>query len=229
MKHFSDLNLSKAILQALDKMEYVQPTPIQTQAIPLVLEGRDLFGCAQTGTGKTAAFSLPLLQILSEQAERKGPRRIQVLILAPTRELAAQIGENIAAYREFLKVKHVTIFGGVGQQLQVKALQQGTDILVATPGRLLDLMQQGFISLDYIRYFVLDEADRMLDMGFIQDIRRILLKLPKERQTLFFSATASPPIQKLAATMLRNPAKVSVDPVSSAAELVQQVLSLIHI
>jgi ATP-dependent RNA helicase RhlE len=224
MKHFSDLNLSKAILQALDKMEYVQPTPIQTQAIPLVLEGRDLFGCAQTGTGKTAAFSLPLLQILSEQAERKGPRRIQVLILAPTRELAAQIGENIAAYREFLKVKHVTIFGGVGQQLQVKALQQGTDILVATPGRLLDLMQQGFISLDYIRYFVLDEADRMLDMGFIQDIRRILLKLPKERQTLFFSATASPPIQKLAATMLRNPAKVSVDPVSSAAELVQQVV-----
>jgi ATP-dependent RNA helicase RhlE len=224
MKHFSDLNLSKAILQALDKMEYVQPTPIQTQAIPLVLEGRDLFGCAQTGTGKTAAFSLPLLQILSEQAERKGPRRIQVLILAPTRELAAQIGENIAAYREFLKVKHVTIFGGVGQQLQVKALQQGTDILVATPGRLLDLMQQGFISLDYIRYFVLDEADRMLDMGFIQDIRRILLRLPKERQTLFFSATASPPIQKLAATMLRNPAKVSVDPVSSAAELVQQVV-----
>lgn len=224
MKHFSDLNLSKAILQALDKMEYVQPTPIQTQAIPLVLEGRDLFGCAQTGTGKTAAFSLPLLQILSEQAERKGPRRIQVLILAPTRELAAQIGENIAAYREFLTVKHVTIFGGVGQQLQVKALQQGTDILVATPGRLLDLMQQGFISLDYIRYFVLDEADRMLDMGFIQDIRRILLKLPKERQTLFFSATASPPIQKLAATMLRNPAKVSVDPVSSAAELVQQVV-----
>jgi ATP-dependent RNA helicase RhlE len=224
MKKFSDLNLSMPILKALEKMSYVQPTPIQTQAIPLVLEGRDLFGCAQTGTGKTAAFSLPLLQMLSEQPERKGPKRLQVLILAPTRELAAQIGENIEAYREFLKVKHVTIFGGVGQQPQVKALHQGAEILVATPGRLLDLMQQGIVSLEHIRYFVLDEADRMLDMGFIQDIRRIVLKLPKERQTLFFSATASPPIQKLAATMLRNPAKVSVDPVSSAAELVQQVV-----
>lgn len=224
MKKFSDLNLSDALLKALTKLEYVHPTPIQVQAIPYVLEGRDLFGCAQTGTGKTAAFSLPLLQMLSEEPERKGPRRLQVLILAPTRELAAQIGENIDAYRQYLKVKQVTIFGGVGQQPQVKALQQGTDILVATPGRLLDLMQQGFITLEHIRYFVLDEADRMLDMGFIQDIRRIILKLPKERQTLFFSATASPPIQKLAATLLRNPVKVSVDPVSSATELVQQLV-----
>jgi ATP-dependent RNA helicase RhlE len=222
MKSFSELKLSSPIMQALEKMEYVQPTPIQVQAIPLVLEGRDLFGCAQTGTGKTAAFALPLLQLLSTQIPKQGPRRIQALILAPTRELAAQIGDNITSYREYLSVRHVTVFGGVGQKPQVKALQQGTDILVATPGRLLDLMQQGFVTLEYIRYFVLDEADRMLDMGFIQDIRRIILKLPKERQTLFFSATASPPIQKLAATLLRNPARVSVDPVSSATELVTQ-------
>jgi len=222
MKHFSELKLSRPIMQALEKLEYVQPTPIQVQAIPLVLEGRDLFGCAQTGTGKTAAFALPILQMISTRAPKPGPRRIQALILAPTRELAAQIGDSISAYREYLSIRHVTVFGGVGQKPQVKALQQGTDILVATPGRLLDLMQQGIVTLEYIRYFVLDEADRMLDMGFIQDIRKVILKLPKERQTLFFSATASPPIQKLAATLLRNPAKVSVDPVSSATELVTQ-------
>jgi len=160
--------------------------------------------------------------MLPTQTPKPGPRRIQALILAPTRELAAQIGDNISAYREYLSVRHVTVFGGVGQKPQVKALQQGTDILVATPGRLLDLIQQGFVTLEYIRYFVLDEADRMLDMGFIQDIRKVILKLPKERQTLFFSATASPPIQKLAATLLKNPAKISVDPVSSATELVTQ-------
>lgn len=224
MKSFRELKLSSPIMQALDKMEYVQPTPIQVQAIPLVLEGRDLFGCAQTGTGKTAAFALPLLQLLSTRAPKPGPRRIQALILAPTRELAAQIGDSISAYNEYLSIRHVTVFGGVGQKPQVKALQQGTDILIATPGRLMDLMQQGFVSLENIRYFVLDEADRMLDMGFIQDIKRIILKLPKERQTLFFSATASAPIQKLAATLLKNPAKVSVDPVSSATELVTQVV-----
>lgn len=222
MMRFSELKLSQPIMQALEKLEYVQPTPIQVQAIPLVLEGRDLFGCAQTGTGKTAAFALPILQMLATQTPKPGPRRIQALILAPTRELAAQIGDNISAYREYLSVRHVTVFGGVGQKPQVKALQQGTDILVATPGRLLDLIQQGFVTLEYIRYFVLDEADRMLDMGFIQDIRKVILKLPKERQTLFFSATASPPIQKLAATLLKNPAKISVDPVSSATELVTQ-------
>jgi ATP-dependent RNA helicase RhlE len=222
MMHFSELKLSRPIMQALEKLEYVQPTPIQVQAIPLVLEGRDLFGCAQTGTGKTAAFALPILQMISTRAPKPGPRRIQALILAPTRELAAQIGDSISAYREYLSIRHVTVFGGVGQKPQVKALQQGTDILVATPGRLLDLMQQGIVTLEHIRYFVLDEADRMLDMGFIQDIRKVILKLPKERQTLFFSATASPPIQKLAATLLKNPAKVSVDPVSSATELVTQ-------
>ena len=173
-------------MQALDKMAYVQPTPIQVQAIPLVLEGRDLFGCAQTGTGKTAAFALPILQLLSTRSPKPGPRRIQALILAPTRELAAQIGDRISAYNEFLSLRHVTVFGGVGQKPQVKALQQGADVLVATPGRLMDLMQQGLLTLEHIRYFVLDEADRMLDMGFIQDIKRIILKLPKDRQTLFF-------------------------------------------
>jgi ATP-dependent RNA helicase RhlE len=206
---FSNLNLIQPLVTALDKLNYSNPTPIQQQAIPHILEGRDIFGCAQTGTGKTAAFALPILQQLhtSKNTDKKG---IRALILAPTRELASQISDNIRSYSATLQITHTTIFGGVSQHNQVKELRRGVDILVATPGRLLDLMQQGFIKLHTVEYFVLDEADRMLDMGFIQ------------RQTLFFSATAAPDIMKLAGTLLKNPVRVSVTPVSSAAPLVEQ-------
>jgi ATP-dependent RNA helicase RhlE len=216
---FSNLKLVKPLVSALDKLGYNSPTPIQQQAVPIVLEGRDIFGCAQTGTGKTAAFVLPILQLLDAQKKTKG---IRALILAPTRELASQISDSIKSYGQQLAISHTTLFGGVSQNNQVKDLRRGVDILVATPGRLLDLMQQGFISLHTIEFFVLDEADRMLDMGFIHDIKRIIPKLPLKRQTLFFSATAAPDIMQLANTLLKNPVHVSVTPVSSAAPLVEQ-------
>ncbi|HQQ95000.1 MAG TPA: DEAD/DEAH box helicase [Bacteroidia bacterium] len=216
---FSNLKLIKPLILALDKKGYINPTPIQLQAIPPILEGRDIFGCAQTGTGKTAAFALPILQQLHARPSQK---HVRALILAPTRELASQISDNIKTYGKHLAISHTTIFGGVSQNNQVKDLRRGVDILVATPGRLLDLMQQGFISLSHIEYFVLDEADRMLDMGFINDIKRIIPKLPAKRQTLFFSATAAPDIMKLANTLLNNPLHVSVSPVSSAAPRVEQ-------
>lgn len=216
---FSNLKLVKPLIMALDKMGYTNPTPIQQQAMPHILEGKDIFGCAQTGTGKTAAFALPILQKLSLKNE---PKAIRALILAPTRELASQISENIKSYGKHLTVSHTTIFGGVSQNNQVKDLRRGVDILVATPGRLLDLMQQGFIKLNNIEYFVLDEADRMLDMGFINDIKRIIPKLPSKRQTLFFSATAAPEIMKLANTLLSNPVHITVTPVSSTTPLVEQ-------
>ena len=223
------------MLKALDNEGYTTPTPIQQQAIPILLERRDLLGCAQTGTGKTAAFALPLLQLLCEDAagvtaetRQGGPRPIRALVLTPTRELAIQIDESFAAYGKYTGMKHLVIFGGVPQQAQVQALQRGTDILVATPGRLLDLIEQRFISLRDIKYFVLDEADRMLDMGFIHDVRKVLKMLPQKRHSLFFSATMPPEIQKLADTILVNPAKVEVTPVSSTADTIQQSLYFVE-
>ncbi|MEP7317102.1 MAG: DEAD/DEAH box helicase [Panacibacter sp.] len=222
---FKKLELIEPILKALDEEGYTTPTPIQAQAIPLVLERRDLLGCAQTGTGKTAAFAIPILQILHEERnEEKGPKKIKVLILTPTRELAIQIDESFAAYGKFTGLKHTVIFGGVSQLNQTNALRAGVDILTATPGRLLDLMAQGFIDLRQLKIFVLDEADRMLDMGFIHDVKKVILKIPAKRQTLFFSATMPPEIQKLANTILVNPAKVEVTPPSTTVEKIEQGL-----
>ncbi len=222
--NFNDLGLTEPLLRALRDEGYQTPTPIQQQAIPIVLQGRDLMGCAQTGTGKTAAFSVPILQLLAgrTQASQSGPRRIRSLILTPTRELALQISESIEAYGKYLPLRNLVIFGGVGQKPQTDALRRGVDILVATPGRLLDLMQQGFISLEHIELFVLDEADRMLDMGFVHDVRRVLAKLPQRRQSLFFSATMAPEIVKLASGILTNPSHVEVTPESTTAETVNQ-------
>ncbi|MFO0357417.1 MAG: DEAD/DEAH box helicase [Sphingobacteriaceae bacterium] len=219
---FTELKIVKPLIMALEKLGYDQPTPIQQQAIPPILSGKDIFGCAQTGTGKTAAFALPILQLLS--TKEKGTQRssIKALILAPTRELALQISESIKAYSVNTFISHTTVFGGVSQHHQVKDLQRGVDILIATPGRLLDLMQQGYVDLRNIEFFVLDEADRMLDMGFINDIKKVITKLPAKKQTLFFSATAAPEIMKLANTLLKEPVKVSVDPVSSTSELIEQ-------
>ena len=204
------------------KKGYTTPTPIQQQAIPPALEGRDLMGCAQTGTGKTAAFTLPILQLLAAEPRTKGRRTIKALVLTPTRELAAQIDECCRDYARYTDIRHCVIFGGVNQRPQVDALQRGIDLLVATPGRLLDLIGQGYVSLADIRFFVLDEADRMLDMGFIHDIRRILPLLPEKRQTLFFSATMPDDIVKLANTMLRKPAHVTVTPPASVVETIRQ-------
>jgi len=219
---FSNLRLIKPLVMALDKKGYTEPTPIQQQSIPHVLDGKDIFGCAQTGTGKTAAFALPILQLLDSKREANKPRVIKALILAPTRELALQISENFSAYGKNLGISHCTIFGGVSQNPQTQALRRGVDVLVATPGRLLDLMNQGFIKLNNVEHFVLDEADRMLDMGFINDIKKVIAKLPVKRQTLFFSATAAPNIMKLANTILVDPVHVAVTPVSSTATLVSQ-------
>lgn len=219
---FNELGLIEPILKALATEGYVTPTPIQQQAIPVVLQQRDLLGCAQTGTGKTAAFALPIIQLHHQAPPAKGPMNIKTLILTPTRELAIQIGDSFKAYGAFTRIRHTVIFGGVGQQPQTDALKRGVEVLIATPGRLLDLMQQGFVHLGNLEIFVLDEADRMLDMGFIHDVRKVIAKLPNQRQTLFFSATMPNEIQKLADTILRNPEKVAVTPVSSTAEKVQQ-------
>ncbi len=222
---FNELNLIEPILSALQTEGYTQPTPIQEQSIPTILKGQDLLGCAQTGTGKTAAFAIPMLQLLhNPHANTKGSRPIKALVLTPTRELAIQIEESFNAYGKNLPLKHQVIFGGVGQKAQTDALNRGVDILVATPGRLLDLMGQGFISLRDLEIFVLDEADRMLDMGFIHDVKKVITKLPAKRQTLFFSATMPTEIQKLANTILNNPLKVEVTPVSSTAEKIVQSL-----
>jgi len=220
---FNNLQLIEPVLQALSKEGYSIPTPIQQQSIPAILQKRDLLGCAQTGTGKTAAFTIPILQLMHQQQEGKTRQhRIQTLILTPTRELAIQIGESIEAYGRFLPIKHVVIFGGVSQYSQVNAIRNGVDIIVATPGRLLDLMQQRIISLSDIQFFVLDEADRMLDMGFVHDVKRIITKLPAKRQTLFFSATMPDEIKQLANVLLTNPVKVEVTPVSSTVDIIQQ-------
>lgn len=227
---FKNLRLIEPILKALDEEGYETPTQIQQKSIIPILEHKDILGCAQTGTGKTAAFTIPILQLLQEQREASNSRtkNIDVLILTPTRELAIQIGESIAAYGRHLRLKHLVIFGGVSQHAQVNSIRNGIDILVATPGRLLDLMQQGFISLSNIKFFVLDEADRMLDMGFIHDVKKIIAKLPVKRQSLFFSATMPPEISQLADMLLKNPVKVEVTPISSTAEMIQQAVYFIE-
>ncbi|HEY4148681.1 MAG TPA: DEAD/DEAH box helicase, partial [Chitinophagaceae bacterium] len=206
------------------KEGYTEPTPIQEQAIPIVLQQRDLLGCAQTGTGKTAAFAIPLLQLMHQAAQPGGRRSIKTLVLTPTRELAIQIDESFKAYGKYLDLKSLVIFGGVSQYNQVNALRNGIDILIATPGRLLDLVNQNHINLQTIKFFVLDEADRMLDMGFVHDVKRIIAKLPAKRQTLFFSATMPPAIKQLAGVLLTNPAKVEVTPVSSTVDAIQQAM-----
>ena len=223
--NFEKLNIITPILKALSTEGYTMPTPIQEQAIPVILEGKDMLGCAQTGTGKTAAFAIPLLQILQkEQRNEKGPRTIKALILTPTRELAIQIDESFAAYGRYTGIKHTVVFGGVSQVPQTNALRSGVDILVATPGRLLDLINQKYISLSHIKMFVLDEADRMLDMGFSHDVKKIISQLPVTRQTLLFSATMPPEITKLVDTILSNPVKVEVTPVSSTVDTIMQTV-----
>ncbi|MDB5202224.1 MAG: box helicase [Ferruginibacter sp.] len=227
---FTDLNIIKPILDALHAEGYSKPTPIQQGAIPFILAGKDLLGCAQTGTGKTAAFAIPMLQLLAKPTnmESRGQRPIRALILTPTRELAIQIQESFNAYGSQLRLKNLVVFGGVNQNPQVDALRRGVDILVATPGRLLDLMSQGHIRLNEIEIFVLDEADRMLDMGFVHDVKRVITKLPSKRQTLFFSATMPQEIQSLANSILHNPEKVEVTPVSSTADTIQQSLYYVN-
>lgn len=216
------LSLIPQLRKAVSANGYVTPTPIQEQTIPPLLEGRDMLGSAQTGTGKTAAFTLPLLQQLNAKSDRVQRNTPRALILAPTRELAAQIGDSISTYGKFLNISHTVIFGGVGQHSQVKALNRGVDILVATPGRLLDLMQQGYIKLDKVEFFILDEVDRMLDMGFIPDVKRVLARLPANRQTLFYSATMPPKMVDLAKSMVRNPARVTITPDKPAVERIEQ-------
>lgn len=219
---FSDLKLISPLLSALEKKGYKTPSPIQQQAIPHILAGKDIFGCAQTGTGKTAAFALPILQLLHAKHKPSPKKEIKALILAPTRELASQISDNFKVYGSNLGFVHATIFGGVSQFHQVVALKKGVDILIATPGRLLDLMQQGLVKLNHVEFFVLDEADRMLDMGFIHDMKKVIAKLPPNRHTMFFSATAAPNIMKLANTILKDPVSVAVNPVSSTAVTIKE-------
>ena len=223
--NFEELKIIEPILKALKKENYTEPTSIQEKAIPLILNKMDVLGSAQTGTGKTAAFAIPILQHLFLDHHRKSkPQKIKSLIITPTRELAIQIAESFTTYGQFTGIKNTVVFGGVKQGPQTRALHKGVDVLVATPGRLLDLINQGFIKLNCVEYFVLDEADRMLDMGFINDIRKIITKLPKRRQSLFFSATMPQNIVDLSRTILINPKKVAVSPVSSTAETIQQSL-----
>ncbi|RKP52935.1 DEAD/DEAH box helicase [Cohnella endophytica] len=225
---FNELKLIPEILKALTKENYTTPTPIQEQSIPAVLAGKDLLGCAQTGTGKTAAFSLPVIQLLSQQPSKSGShRRVRSLILTPTRELALQIAENIEAYSQFLSLRCTAIVGGVSQKAQEQALKQGADIVIATPGRLIDLINQKHIDLQHVQILVLDEADRMLDMGFIHDVKKIIAKMPSKRQTLFFSATMPPEIAQMVKTLLVNPVKVEITPVSSTAERIEQTVYLV--
>jgi ATP-dependent RNA helicase RhlE len=220
---FDKLDLIEPILNALTHEGYTQPTPIQEISIPIVLKGQDLLGCAQTGTGKTAAFAIPILQLLHlNKGNDRAPRKIKTLIVTPTRELAIQIGESFAAYGRFMNLRHTVVFGGVPQSQQVGALRQGVDILIATPGRLLDLINQGYVKLGDVSIFVLDEADRMLDMGFIHDVKKLIKLIPVKRQSLFFSATMPESIRVLASTILTNPEEVQVTPESTTAETVEQ-------
>lgn len=219
---FKELNISEPILKALINKKYEIPTPIQEKAIPIALSGRDLLGIAQTGTGKTAAFAIPIIQQLDQQYSKGRKREIQALILTPTRELAIQIDECFNEYAIHSDLRHAVIFGGVNQRMQVEKLKAGIDILIATPGRLLDLINQKYISLNHIRHFVLDEADRMLDMGFIHDIKRLLPLLPKRKQTLFFSATMPDAASSLSKSILHKPVKVEVAPVSSVVDTIEQ-------
>lgn len=227
--HFNDLKLIAPLLKALQSQGYKQPTPIQQKAIPAVLENKDLMACAQTGTGKTAAFALPLIQLLYQQKETlKAYNGIKALILTPTRELAIQIEESFKDYGKYTGLKHLAVYGGVSQYHQVKNLKLGVDILIATPGRLLDLVMQRHVSLQQIKIFVLDEADRMLDMGFINDVQKIVRKLPAQKQTLFFSATMPAEIVRLSQSILNNPVKIEVTPVSTPAETVEQAVYFVE-
>lgn len=219
---FEALPLAAPIQRALAERNYTQPSPIQAQAIPLLLEGRDLLGCAQTGTGKTAAFSLPILHALHTHPRRPRPKTARVLVLTPTRELATQVGKSLETYGAHLNISHALVFGGVGQRPQVDAMRRGVDVLVACPGRLLDLVDQRYVDLSEVDFFVLDEVDRMLDMGFQRDVQRIVSLLPKKRQSLFFSATLAPQIVKLSHEILRDPATVSIEPEVTTAERINQ-------
>ena len=226
---FEDLKLIDPILKAVREEGYSRPTPIQEMGIPHVLAGSDILGCAQTGTGKTAAFALPLLQRLYAAAPQNGGRRaVRALILSPTRELTAQIGDSLTAYGRHTGLRHAVIFGGVGQGAQVSALRRGADIVVATPGRLLDLMGQNLLNLKAVEILVLDEADRMLDMGFIPDVRRIVSTIPTKRQTLFFSATLSPDIERLAAGMVKNPIRVEATPTATTVDAIAQRVYMVE-
>jgi ATP-dependent RNA helicase RhlE len=225
---FAELGLTEPIQRAVRAENYTTPTPIQVQAIPHLLAGRDLLGCAQTGTGKTAAFALPILQRLAGDPRRAGPKACRALVLTPTRELAAQIETSFAVYGRYLKLSRAVVFGGVGQNPQVRAMAPGVDVLIATPGRLLDLMGQGFIRLGRLEVFVLDEADRMLDMGFIHDVRRVIKALPERRQSLFFSATIPPEIARLADGILTDPVRVGIRPVVSTAERIEQSIMFVE-
>ena len=222
---FNELNIIDPILKAIDEAGYTKPTEIQSQSIPIVLTGSDIIGCAQTGTGKTASFAIPILQNLTNKP--KHSKGIRTLILTPTRELAVQINDNFALYSKYLPIKHLAIFGGVNQKPQVSTIKNGVDVLIATPGRLLDLISQGFIKLNQIEILVLDEADRMLDMGFVNDIKKVLKLVPAKRQTLFFSATMPKQIRKFAHGILNNPKEVNVTPVSSTANTIEQ--SVYHV
>ena len=219
---FKDLDIIKPILRAVEEAGYEQPTEIQENSIPVVLKGKDILGCAQTGTGKTAAFAIPILQNIVRDKEKNDERNIKALIVAPTRELAIQIEENFAMYSKYLDIKDTVIFGGVNQSSQVRKIKAGVDVLIATPGRLLDLSNQTHVDLKNVKYFVLDEADRMLDMGMIHDVKKIISRLPKERQNLLFSATMPKEVMKLVNSILKNPVKVEVQPVSSTAEIISQ-------
>lgn len=219
---FKDLNVIEPVLKAISEAGYEKPTEIQENSIPVVLKGRDILGCAQTGTGKTAAFAIPIIQNIVTAKGNSKERSIKALIVAPTRELAIQIEENFTIYAKYLDIKNTVIFGGVNQTSQVRKINAGVDVLVATPGRLLDLVNQRHIDLSNVKYFVLDEADRMLDMGMIHDVKKIISKLPKERQNLLFSATMPKEVTKLVNSILKNPVKVEVQPVSSTAEIISQ-------
>lgn len=221
---FRSLQIIEPILKALREEGYTHPTPIQAQSIPIVLQGTDLLGCAQTGTGKTAAFAIPILQLLHATKNLDRKRKVRSLVVTPTRELAIQIGESFNSYGKHLDISCTVIFGGVNQNSQTLALRSGVDIVIATPGRLLDLINQGYLTLRDIEFFVLDEADRMLDMGFIHDVKKIVELLPKKRQSLFFSATMPAEISRLASSILKNPSKVSVTPVSSTVDIIKQYI-----
>jgi ATP-dependent RNA helicase RhlE len=221
---FQSLQIIDSILLSLKEEGYVIPTPIQEEAIPIILNRNDLLGCAQTGTGKTAAFAIPILQLLTATKQTDKNRKIRSLIVTPTRELAIQISESFTAYGRHTSIKNTVIFGGVSQYHQTQALQKGIDVLIATPGRLLDLMNQGFITLKDVEIFVLDEADRMLDMGFIHDVKKIVSSLPRKRQTLFFSATMPPEIEQLAGSILNQPVRVEVTPSASIADTIKQFI-----
>lgn len=225
---FADLPLAAPIQRALADRGYEIPSPIQAQAIPHLLEGRDLLGCAQTGTGKTAAFSLPILHALHGKPGRRKPKQARVLVLTPTRELATQVGRALEAYGYHLDTRHALVFGGVGQRPQVQAMRNGTDVLVACPGRLLDLIEQGYVDLSGVEFFVLDEVDRMLDMGFLKDVKRIVSMLPKQRQSSFFSATLAPSIVDLAHGILKDPASVTIAPEATTAEQIEQTVRFVN-